>query len=131
MDLPTSAFTRFPTNVSFSACTFGEFYSLEHGYRKLLSSTVCQNFSIMRISTNKNIGTVPSNDLSTQVVTSPAGKNEDANTTFSYHWSQQVPEQLPGGSVKILDSRNFPITHLAPISAALVTIKPGAMRLAI
>ncbi|KAF4589188.1 oxalate decarboxylase [Ophiocordyceps camponoti-floridani] len=45
---------------------------------------------------------------------------------YSYHWSQQEPMRVPGGSVKVLDPRTFPIASM--FSAALVTIEPGAMR---
>lgn len=29
--------------------------------------------------------------------------------TYSYHWSQQEAYEVPGGSVKILDTASFPI----------------------
>ena len=64
----------------------------------------------------------------------PAPKNiEDQNTTgpagtipqersYSYHWSQQKPYEVPGGNVKILDTQTFPIAD--DFSAALFTFKP-------
>ena len=42
------------------------------------------------------------------------------------HFSQQAAYQVPGGSVKIIDSTSFPIA--ANFAAALVTVNPGAMR---
>jgi len=60
-------------------------------------------------------------------VTGPAGPSDQPNTLYTYHFSQQKPLDIPGaGSVKIVDSTTFPAA--ADISAALVTIKPGAMR---
>lgn len=46
--------------------------------------------------------------------------------TYSYHWSEQAPLQVAGGSVKVLDPLTFPIA--SNFAAALVTVKPGAMR---
>jgi len=48
------------------------------------------------------------------------------NSTFTFHFSEQEPYSVPGGTVKIIDSHTFPITR--NISAALFTIEPGAMR---
>lgn len=58
-------------------------------------------------------------------MTGPAGPIPQ-ETTYSYHFSQQQPYQVPGGSVKIIDSVSFPIA--ANFAAALVTVQPGAMR---
>lgn len=45
-----------------------------------------------------------------------------------YFASKQEPTQAPGGggTVKIVDSRNFPIAKT--IAASIVTLKPGALR---
>lgn len=48
------------------------------------------------------------------------------NGSYTYHWSQQKPFSMPGGSVKILDPTTFPVAKM--FSAALVTVQPGAMR---
>lgn len=45
--------------------------------------------------------------------------------SFSYRMSAQKPLTFPGGTVRIVDSTNFPVTT---ISAALVEVKPGGMR---
>lgn len=58
-------------------------------------------------------------------VASPYGKIPSSKT-FSYHFSEQEPMNVPGGSVKIVDSGTFGASE--NIAAALVTIKPGAMR---
>jgi oxalate decarboxylase/phosphoglucose isomerase-like protein (cupin superfamily) len=72
-------------------------------------------------------GTEAPQDIQEQTVTGPAGHNDQPNTQFTYHWSQQEPLEIPGaGSVKIVDTTTFPAS--ADISAALLTIKPGAMR---
>jgi oxalate decarboxylase len=45
---------------------------------------------------------------------------------FSFKASTMQPTKTqPGGSVKIIDSKIFPVT---PISAAIVTLKPGGLR---
>lgn len=44
----------------------------------------------------------------------------------TYHWSEQAPYEVPGGSVKILDPTTFPVAE--NFAAALVTVQPGAMR---
>ena len=53
---------------------------------------------------------------------SPQG---DTPNPYTYNASQYPAKQLPGGSVKIVDSKNFTNTE---ISMAEVTINPGAMR---
>ena len=70
-------------------------------------------------------GTAFPSNISEQNVTGPAGPIPN-NSTYSFHWSQQQPLEVDGGSVKILDPETFPIASM--FSAALVTIKPGAMR---
>ncbi|GEC93686.1 oxalate decarboxylase family bicupin [Brevibacillus brevis] len=45
---------------------------------------------------------------------------------FSHRLLAQRPLITPGGSVRIVDSRNFPISKT--IAAALVELRPGAMR---
>lgn len=45
---------------------------------------------------------------------------------FDFRTSQMKPTKLTkGGEVKIVDSKNFPVT---PIAAAIVRLKPGALR---
>lgn len=66
----------------------------------------------------------PENIEETRVV-GPAGEIPK-NLTYSYHFSQQAPFEVPGGSVKIIDSASFPIA--SDFAAALVTVNPGAMR---
>lgn len=61
--------------------------------------------------------------LDTQKVQSPYGT---VPQTFKHRLLAQTPIKTPGGSVRIVDSTNFPISK--DIAAALVEIKPGAMR---
>lgn len=70
-------------------------------------------------------GTPQPTDISEQNTTAPGGFLT-GSTSYTYHWSQQQPYQVPGGSVKILDPTTFPIAPM--FSAALVTVAPGAMR---
>jgi oxalate decarboxylase len=61
--------------------------------------------------------------LSSQQVQSPYGS---IPLTFKHSLLAQEPIRTPGGSVRIVDSSNFPIS--TQIAAALVEIQPGAMR---
>jgi len=70
-------------------------------------------------------GTKAPKDIQVQIITSSAGAIP-LSETYSYHWSEQQPVEIPGGTVKILDPLSFPIA--SKFSAALVAIKPGAMR---
>ena len=55
-----------------------------------------------------------------------AGPNGAVPQRFSYRLSQQEPIQAAGGTVRIVDSRNFPAAK--NIAAALVNVDPGGMR---
>ena len=46
--------------------------------------------------------------------------------TFTHRLMRQEPKAMPGGSVRILDSMNFPPS--TTIAAALVEVEPGAIR---
>ncbi|APA12215.1 hypothetical protein SS1G_10796 [Sclerotinia sclerotiorum 1980 UF-70] len=70
-------------------------------------------------------GTPAPANISTQNQTSDAGPLPQKDS-YTYHFSQQEPYTVPGGSVKIIDTTTFPIA--ANFAAALVTIEPGAMR---
>lgn len=70
-------------------------------------------------------GTPAPANISAQNVTGPAG-SIPKEFTYSYHFSQQKPFEVPGGSVKILDPLTFPVA--SNFAAALFTVKPGAMR---
>jgi oxalate decarboxylase len=66
--------------------------------------------------------TVPGS-LESQKVESPYGTIPQS---FKHQLLAQTPIKTPGGSVRIVDSSNFPISKT--IAAALVEIEPGAMR---
>jgi oxalate decarboxylase len=61
--------------------------------------------------------------LESQEVQSPYGT---VPLSFKHRLLAQEPIITPGGSVRIVDSSNFPISKT--VAAALVEIKPGAMR---
>lgn len=61
--------------------------------------------------------------IDTQRIESPYG---EIPLSFKHSLLSQEPIRTPGGTVRIADSRNFPISKT--IAAALVEIKPGAMR---
>lgn len=67
-------------------------------------------------------GKVPG-PIDTQKVQSPYGT---VPQSFKHSLLAQPPLQTPGGSVRIVDSTNFPVSKT--IAAALVEIQPGAMR---
>ena len=61
--------------------------------------------------------------LTSQEVSSPYGA---VPLSFKHRLLAQEPIITPGGSVRIVDSTNFPIS--TTVAAALVEIKPGGMR---
>lgn len=71
---------------------------------------------------------VPSNDtLSTAQVSSPYGQLR-GSSSFVYRLSQKPKPSVPGGggTLAVIDSHNFPAAKT--IAAAIVTLKPGALR---
>ena len=70
-------------------------------------------------------GTPAPSNLSAQNITGPDG-SIPKDVSYTYHFSEQAPYEVPGGSIKIIDPTTFPIAY--NFSAALVTIQPGAMR---
>lgn len=61
--------------------------------------------------------------LESQKITSPYG---EVPVSFKHRMLAQKPIKTPGGSVRIADSSNFPISKM--VAAALVEIEPGGMR---
>lgn len=61
--------------------------------------------------------------IETQQVESPYGTIQPS---YKHRLLAQTPQKFPGGSVRIVDSTNFPIAQ--KIAAALVEVEPGAMR---
>jgi oxalate decarboxylase len=61
--------------------------------------------------------------VESQEIQSPYGTIPQS---FKHRLLAQTPVRTPGGSVRIVDSSNFPISKT--IAAALVEIEPGAMR---
>ncbi|SMR51918.1 unnamed protein product [Zymoseptoria tritici ST99CH_3D1] len=70
-------------------------------------------------------GTPAPANIEDQDIVGPAGKIPQERT-YSYHFSQQQPYEVPGGQVKILDTLSFPIAK--DFAVGLFTVKPGAMR---
>lgn len=65
----------------------------------------------------------PPGPLTSQKVESPYGAVPES---FSHRLLAQEPMRIPGGTVRIVDSKNFPASKT--IAAALVEIVPGGMR---
>ncbi|MFD7521824.1 oxalate decarboxylase family bicupin [Paenibacillus chitinolyticus] len=61
--------------------------------------------------------------LASQEIESPYGS---VPRSFKHRLLAQKPEVMPGGSVRIVDSSNFPVS--VTVAAALVELKPGGMR---
>ncbi|KAB2572184.1 Cupin 1 [Lasiodiplodia theobromae] len=70
-------------------------------------------------------GTPAPANISEQNSTGPAG-SIPMEQSYSYHLSKQEPYRVPGGTVKIIDPKSFPIAK--NFAAALFTVEPGAMR---
>ncbi|KAK0668097.1 hypothetical protein QBC41DRAFT_337915 [Cercophora samala] len=56
-------------------------------------------------------GTPAPKNISKQSITSSAGSIH-GNGSITYHWSQQKPFEVPGGSIKILDPATFPVAKM-------------------
>jgi oxalate decarboxylase len=55
------------------------------------------------------------------------GQRVESPIQYTFKTSAMAPtRKTPGGEVRIVDSRNFPVTK--NVAAALVTLKPGALR---
>jgi oxalate decarboxylase len=67
-------------------------------------------------------GSVPG-AIKGDMIASPSGPTPD---NYVYRLREQPPVTARGGSVRIVDSRNFPVAKT--IAAAVVDIEPGAMR---
>jgi oxalate decarboxylase family bicupin protein len=70
-------------------------------------------------------GTPAPEDINAQNSTGPAGALPKSDS-YSYHFSEQQPMKVPGGSIKILDTATFPIAK--NFATALITLEPGSMR---
>jgi oxalate decarboxylase len=62
-------------------------------------------------------------DLKQDSIQSPAGR---VPHDMKFRMMQMAPQPSPGGNVRIVDTRNFPIS--IDIAAALVEVQPGHMR---
>ena len=62
-------------------------------------------------------------DLAMEAVADPQG---EIPSPFTHRLMAQTPTRASGGTVRIVDSRNFPASKT--IAAALVEVNPGAMR---
>ena len=56
----------------------------------------------------------------------PLSPNGPSVVPYTYPFSQVPVKKLPGGTVKIADSRNFKVAKT--IAVAEVTVEPGSMR---
>ncbi|KAG4433414.1 hypothetical protein IFR05_011100 [Cadophora sp. M221] len=98
-------------------------------------SVLSKNFGGLPLSAWDNIpsgelfifpGTPAPKDIAEQTVVGPAGVLP-IEQSYSFHLSKADPTVVTaGGSVKIIDPKSFPIAE--KFSAAIVTIKPGAIR---
>jgi oxalate decarboxylase len=56
-----------------------------------------------------------------------AAGGQQAPSPYTFKMSSMAPtKRTPGGEVRVVDSRNFPVS--TNVAAAMVTVKPGAMR---
>jgi oxalate decarboxylase len=56
----------------------------------------------------------------------PAYPGEQPPQSFTWHMHAQEPTKMPGGQMRVTDSRNFTVSER--IAAALVEVEPGGMR---
>ncbi len=98
-------------------------------------SVLSKNFNNLPLSAWDNIpagelfifpGTKAPADISKQNIVGPAGLVPKQNS-YTYHLSKKQPDHVTaGGSVNIIDPTIFPVAKM--FSAAVVTVKPGALR---
>jgi oxalate decarboxylase len=56
-----------------------------------------------------------------------AGRRVETSIQYTFKMSSMAPtKKTPGGEIRIVDSRNFPVSK--NIAAALISLKPGALR---
>lgn len=56
-----------------------------------------------------------------------AAGGQQAPSPYTFKMSSMAPtKRMPGGEVRVVDSHNFPVS--TNVAAAMVTVKPGAMR---
>jgi hypothetical protein len=67
-------------------------------------------------------GSPVSTNLSAGNVTGPAGELP-INDSYTYHWSQEAPYSVPGGSIEFLDTTAFHIASNISAVRYLVRLK--------
>jgi len=100
---------------------------LAHTPRSVLS----RNLALGRAS----LGKLPTDSLYIFPADLPGALTQDraavggqqGRSPYTFKMGSMAPtKRLPGGEVRVVDSRNFPVS--TNIAAAMVTVKPGAMR---
>ena len=84
-------------------------------------------FAPLCVSSVKPVAVLKGTTNDTEQTPSPNGQIT-GNSSYAYHLSQHQPLEVAGGggTISIVDSTNFPIAKT--IAAAVVTLKPGALR---
>jgi oxalate decarboxylase len=107
-----------------------ETFLLSDWFMHTSKEVLAKNFGVAE----SDFATIPSHELyifqsqvpgplSSDRVTSPAGA---VPQPFSHRMLAQEPIRMKGGTVRITDSTNFPVS--TTIAAVLVEVEPGAMR---
>ena len=121
-------FNTFPGDFDATGTTFNVDDWIAHTPTSILALNFGLNESVFKPVPTPNPyilkGSPPSETDNTP---SPYGKLT-GNSSYTYHLSQQKIEPAPGrgGTIAIVDSRNFPIA--TTIAAAVVTLEPGGLR---
>ncbi|THH17142.1 hypothetical protein EW146_g3616 [Bondarzewia mesenterica] len=95
---------------------------LAHVPKEVLAKNFQMDISAFDRIPERELYMIPA-EVPSSAVPDPQGQVPKA---FSFAMSKMNATQLSGGSVKIVDSRNFPIA--TSIAAAEVSVEPGAMR---
>ena len=118
----------FPGNFDATGTTFNVDDWIAHTPTSVLAKNFGLNESVFQAVPTPDPyilkGSQPSKSDNTS---SPYGKLT-GNSSYTYHLSKQKIEPAPGrgGTIAIVDSRNFPIS--TTIAAAVVTLEPGGLR---
>ncbi|GAB7330314.1 hypothetical protein MBLNU13_g01953t1 [Cladosporium sp. NU13] len=113
-------------NFEAAGTTFNVDDWIAHTPKDILAKSLGVDASVLDSVPSPNPYILKSN-LTAITVDSPFGKLE-GNSSYVFRASELEPEIAAGGggSVKIVDSRNFPAAKT--IASSIVTLKPGALR---
>ncbi|KAM0689669.1 hypothetical protein Q7P36_010540 [Cladosporium allicinum] len=100
---------------------------IAHTPKEILAKSLGIDPSLFASVPSPNPYILKANSSADLTIGSPYGKLE-GNSSYVFKASEIAAEEVPGGggTVKTVDSRNFPVAQT--IASSIVTLKPGALR---